>query len=317
MEKPTAYPVFDSHVDLLFDLIRHHPDIPLPEANDAWVSLPKLADGGVRVVVSAYYCMDSFNGPSTAADNLRYLLEYAEANLGIPETILTVEGLEACYRGSALPGKLLLLENADPLLEFPPEGLKRRGFRVAGLTHAGKNRIGDGNSVANPGGLTPEGRNLVRELDRLGFAIDAAHLSDPCFREVSDLFSGPVISTHTGLRSLCDMPRNLSDEQVRTILSRGGMIGIAAYPGMLSIDGRAGISHVFRHIDRIVQKHGPSGVGVGSDFGGYDTVCEGFEDHSRLPALARLFSKAGYPESAVRGIMGDNWCRFFTNLLQR
>jgi membrane dipeptidase len=317
MGKAATYPVFDSHVDLLYDLIRRHPDTPLPEALDAWVSLPKLAEGGVRVIVSAFYCTDACNGETKAADNLRYLLEYAERNLRKPATVSTAEELQGVYDGLADPGALLLLENADALLEYPPEILKRKGFRLVGLTHVGKNRIGDGNSAANPEGLTLQGRKLVGELDRLGFAIDAAHLSDPCFREVADVFSGPIVSTHTGLRALCDTPRNLSDEQVRTILSRGGIIGIAAYPGMLSVDGRAGISHVFRHIDRIVQKYGPSGVGVGSDFGGYDTVCEGFEDHSRLPALAGLLAEAGYPDTAIQGIMGDNWYGFFFKLLER
>ncbi len=315
MRKAVIYPAIDSHVDLLYDLTRHHPDIPFPEVPDAWVSLPKLAKGGVCVIVSAFYCMDACNGPMKAADNLRYLLEYAERNLRKPVTVSTMEELEAVHNGLAGPGALLLLENADALLEYPPEALKRRGFRLVGLTHAGKNRIGDGNSVSDPECLTPAGRNLVRDLDRLGFAIDAAHLSDPCFSEVADLFSGPLISTHTGLRALCDTPRNLSDEQVRIILARGGIIGIAAYPGMLSLDGRADISHVFRHIDRIVQKFGPTGVGVGSDFGGYDTVCEGFEDHSRLPALAGLLAEAGYPDSAIGDIMGDNWFRFFCKLL--
>jgi microsomal dipeptidase-like Zn-dependent dipeptidase len=66
-----------------------------------------------------------------------------------------------------------------------------------------------------------------------------------------------------------------------------------------------------------VQKYGPSGVGIGSDFGGYDTVCEGFEDHSRLPALAAMLVEAGYPDTAIQGIMGDNWYRFFFKLLER
>jgi len=305
----------DSHVDLLFDLVRHHPEAPLQDIPDAWISLPKLAEGGVRVIVSAVYCQDACNGPATAANNLRYLLEYAGRFLEKPEIIRNAEDLEACYHGLGEPGALLLLENADALLEFPPESLKRKGFRMVGLTHVGKNRIGDGNSVTGPEGLTPAGRKLVRELDRLGFAIDTAHLSDPCFREVADLFSGPLVSTHTGLRSLCDIPRNLSDEQARIILSRGGIVGIAAYPGMLSVDGKADISHVFRQIDTLVQKFGPSGVGIGSDFGGYDAVCEGFEDHSRLPVLAGLLDCAGYPDTAVRDIMGGNWYRFFSNLL--
>jgi membrane dipeptidase len=315
MGKTVMYAAIDSHVDLLYDLIRHHPEAPFQEVPDAWVSLPKLVEGGVRVIVSVIYCMDAFNGPIKSADNLRYLLEYVGRNLRKPETIHTVEELEACYHGSGDPGALLLLENADALVEFPPEALKRKGFRVVGLTHVGRNRVGDGNSVPEPEGLTPAGRNLVGELDRLGFAIDTAHLSDPAFREVDELFSGPLISTHTGLRTLCNTPRNLSDEQVRIILSRGGMVGIAAYPGMLSIDGCADISHVFRHIDRLVQKFGPHGVGIGSDFGGYDDICKGFEDYSRLPRLAELFADAGYPDSAVQGIMGGNWFRFFSKLL--
>jgi membrane dipeptidase len=316
MGKAVKYAAIDSHVDLLYDLVRRHPEIPLQEVSDAWVSLPKLAEGEVRVIVSAVYCMDAFNGPITAADNLRYLLDYAGRNLRKPETIRTAEDLEACYHGSGDPGALLLLENADALVEFPPEVLRSRGFRVVGLTHVGRNRVGDGNSVPDPEGLTPAGRNLVRELDRLGFAIDTAHLSDPVFREVDDLFSGPLISTHTGLRALCNTPRNLSDEQVSIILSRGGIVGIAAYPGMLSVDGRADISHVFRQIDRLVQKFGPHGVGIGSDFGGYDTVCDGFEDHSRLPKLAELLADAGYPDTAIQDIMGGIWFRFFFNLLR-
>jgi membrane dipeptidase len=130
------------------------------------------------------------------------------------------------------------------------------------------------------------------------------------------MFSGRLISTHTGFRTYCDTPRNLSDEQVRIILSRGGIIGVAAFPGMLSPDGQADISLLFRQIDWFVQKFGPAGIGLGTDFGGYDTVCKGFEDHSRLPALAELLADAGYPDSSIRDILGDNWFRFFLELLK-
>ncbi len=309
------YTTIDSHVDLLYDLLRHHPETPFEETQDAWISLPKLADGGVRVIVSVLYCTDAFNGPAKAADNLRHLLSYAGQNIRKLETITTAKELETCYRGPGAPGALLLLENADALAEFPPEALKKLGMRMVGLTHVGKNRLGDGNAVPNPGGLTRVGRNLVQELDRLGFAIDTAHLSEPCFRDVAELFPGKLMSSHTGFRTHCDIPRNLSDEQVRIILSRGGVIGVAAYPGMLSTDGQADLSLLFRQIDWFVQKFGPAGIGIGTDFGGYDTVCEGFEDHSRLPALAGLLADAGYPDSAIRDIMGDNWFRFFHALL--
>jgi len=315
MGKRHPYPAIDSHVDLLYDLIRHHPGMPLQELPDAWVSLPKLAEGGVRAIVSVFFCMDCYNGPVKAADNLRYLLEYAEGHLQGLKTIQTAEALEELYHGSGNPGEVRLLENADALLEFPPEALKRRGFQVIGLTHFGSNRICDGNTVPHPTGLTPAGRDLVRELDRLGFAIDTAHLHDPGFRDVVDHFSGPLLSSHTGLRAFHDTPRNLSDEQVRTILSRNGVVGIAACPGILSADGTADISRVFSQIDWLVQKYGPEGVGIGSDFGGYSTTCAGFEDHTRFPRLAELFEEAGYPDTAVEGIMGENWFRFFSRLL--
>lgn len=316
MDTRDSPPVIDAHVDLLYDLLRHHPETRLADLpSDSWVNLPKLSDGGVRVIVSAFYCEDAHNGPVNAADNLRFLLEYAEKYLGGVKTIRTGEELESCYHGTGSPGALLLLENADALLEFPPEILKRKGFRIVGLTHVGKNRIGDGNTVQDPGGLSPEGRNLVEKLDRPGFAIDTAHLSEPCFREVADIFAGPLLSSHTGLRAFCDTPRNLNEEQIRIILSRGGVIGLAAYPGMLSSTGRADISDVFRQIDWLAQKFGPEGIAIGSDFGGYDSVCEGFEDHSRIPKLAGMLSAAGYPDTTVQGILGGNWFRFFSEVL--
>jgi membrane dipeptidase len=308
-------PAIDSHVDLIYDLIRHHPDRALRDLPDAWVTIPGLVEGGVRIFVSVYYSPDAHNGPVKAADYLRFLLDYAEKHLQGFTTIRTARELEACYHGSGTPGVLLLLENADPLLEYPPQALKERGFLAVGLTHVGRNRIGSGNTVDEPEGLTPAGRNIVKELERLGFAIDTAHLSEPAFAEVADLFTGPLFSSHTGFREFNDTPRNLSDEQIRTILSRGGAVGMAAAPGMISDDVRVGISHVFQQIDWFVQKYGPEGIAIGSDIGGYDGTCHGFNDHRDFPRLSELLAGEGYPDSAIEGIMGGNWLRFFSRLL--
>jgi membrane dipeptidase len=302
-------------VDLLYDLIRHHPDRALRDIPDAWVTVPRLVEGGVRLFVSVFYCPDAFNGPVTAADYLRYLLAYAEKHLDGFKTVRSAGELETVYHGSGAPGALLLLENADPLLEYPPEALKERGFRAVGLTHVGRNRIACGNAVDDPGGLTPAGRKLVKELDRLDMAIDMAHLSEPSFQEVAELFTGPIFSSHTGFREFNDCPRNLSDEQVRTILDRGGVVGMAAAPGMISDDAKVGINHVLRQIDWFVQKYGAEGIAIGSDMGGYDGVCEGFNNHSNFPRLAELLSAGGYSDSTVEGIMGGNWFRFFSRLL--
>ena len=132
------FTAIDSHVDLLYDLLRHHPETPFEETQDAWISLPKLAAGRVRVIVSALYCMDAFNGPATAADNLRQLLSYAEQNIREPATITTAKELETCYHGTGAPGALLLLENADALLEFSPEELEKTGSQNGRLDPCGK-----------------------------------------------------------------------------------------------------------------------------------------------------------------------------------
>lgn len=314
-DREQPYPVIDAHVDLLHDLMARHPNSRLVDLPHAWVSVPRLRQGRVRVLATAFYCPDSHNGPGRAADYLRSLLEYADTYLDGLALVTTPEELEECYRGTGEPGALRLLENGDALLEIPPEELRQRGFRVVGLTHCGSNRLADGNGVEHPRGLTPAGRELLRELDRLGFAIDTAHLSEPAFREVARLFEGPLISSHTGLRSFHPVPRNLSEEQVEVILSRGGVIGIAAAPEILSPHGRADIDALFRQIDCLVQRHGAACVGIGSDFGGFDTVCRGMEDHSRLPRLGELLERAGYPDQAVAGIMGGTWFRFFHRLL--
>jgi membrane dipeptidase len=314
-ETKQPYPVMDAHVDLLHDLMVRHPNTALAELPHAWVSIPRLREGRVRVIVSAFYCPDSHNGPARAADHLRSLLGYADSYLDGLAIITTPGELESCYGGTGAPGALRLLENGDALLEITPEELKRYGFRVVGLTHGGRNRLADGNGVEHPDGLTPAGRDLVRELDRLGFAIDTAHLSEPAFREVAALFTGSLICSHTGVRSFFPIPRNISEEQARIIVSRGGVIGIAAAPEILSPDGGADITAVFRQIDCLVQRHGAEWVGIGSDFGGFDSVCRGLEDHSSLPLLGELLERAGYPGEAVGWIMGGNWFRFFHRLL--
>jgi membrane dipeptidase len=193
--------------------------------------------------------------------------------------------------------------------------LKARGFVTVGLTHAGRNRLGDGNGVRSPEGLTPKGREVVQALDRQGFILDVAHLSEPCFREAVELFHGPLISSHTGFRRTCDTPRNLSDEQVDLILTRGGVIGVTVNPEMLTPDGNATLRDVFEQADRLAQRYGYRGVAVGSDFGGFDGICRGLEHVGRFERLGGLFEAEGYPGEAVAAILGGNWYRLYASRL--
>jgi len=311
-------PVIDGHVDIVYEMMRHHENIPFHRLSESPVTPDKLAAGNVRIVVTALYCSDSRNGPETAAACLQELFRYADSYL-MPQLdhIKSVQELESCFAAGSgsPPGTLLLLENADALMELDLTVLKSKALKVVGLTHAGRNRIGDGNSVPSPTGLTREGKHLAKRLEREGFALDVAHLSDPCFWDLVDSFHGPLISSHTGFRFFCPKPRNLDKDQLKTLIERNGLVGVSVNPEMLSEDNQASLQDVFKHIDWVVQSYGPDYVALGSDFCGFDVICEGLEDISKFPDLAEKLVKSGYPADAVSKIMGGNWYRLYASLL--
>jgi membrane dipeptidase len=308
-------PVMDGHVDLVYSMMRFSPTTPFSSLTDGPLTPAMLREGNVRLIAGALYCADSFNGPATATTLLTRLYEFGQKMLDGLTPVMTKQDLTRTYDGQGTPGILYLLENADALVDGDIEAWKYRGISAVGLTHAGENRIGSGNGVKTPRGLTVAGRRVIGELDRLGMVIDVAHLSDPCFWEVSDLFSGPLISSHTGFRRFCDLPRNLSDRQVRLLMERGGIIGVSVNPEMLAMDQRVGLSDVFEQIDFLVQQYGDGQVALGTDFGGFDFPAEGLENPGRLPALSSMMYKRGYSLSAIENIMGKNWCQFYKKCL--
>jgi membrane dipeptidase len=309
------HPVIDGHVDLVYAMQRYAPGTPFTDLAAGPITPQTLARGGVRLLVGALYCADAHNGAGSAAAHLRQLMAFADRQLNGLVPVRTGTELEACCRGETAPGILPLLENGDALADGGLDVYEAWGLRVVGLTHAGANRLADGNAVARPGGLRPAGRQLVAELTQRGWAIDVAHLAEPGFRELLDLFPGPLLCSHTGLRRFCDRPRNLDDGQIAALLDRDGVVGLAFAPEMLVPAGRADLEEVFRQLDWLVQRYGDAGVALGSDLGGFDGECAGLEDHGRLGRLARRLARAGYPEAAVARIMGGNWRRFYGKLL--
>lgn len=310
----SPFTVIDGHVDVLYEMTSLHEDTPFDQISRSSVTLDKMRAGNVNILVTALYCPDTFNGEQSAASYLRRLIAYASKFMTGLAHIRSDSELEDCIRQDS-PGMILLVENADGFLEIDRAILSETGIRVAGLTHMGRNRIADGNNVRFPGGLSSAGTKLVRELSAEGFAFDAAHLAERGFRELVRIHDGPLISSHTGIRPLCDIPRNLTPEQIGIILERKGIVGITADPRMLSMDGKAAIEDVFRNIDWIAQRFETDGIAIGSDFCGFPSLNQGLEDISKLADLSALFLRAGYPHESVEGIMGMNWYRFYRKLL--
>ncbi len=306
----------DGHVDLTYYLMNLSEAVPWSILEDGPFTLNKIREVGLRLFSNALYCHDKFNGEG-AFRHLKEILNFTLDHFDEVRIVKRHTDLESIQKDPEMVGTLFLLENADALvgnLSFVEE-MMEAGIRIVGLTHRGRNRIGDGDGVLVPGGFSTEGIEVIGVLDDLGLLIDVAHLHPKCFWRLLDIFKGPIVSSHTGIRSVCDIQRNIDMQQAEEIIGRGGLVGITFNPEMLSPDGRANLEHVFFHIDVLVQRFGPEGVGIGSDFCGFEKVAEGLEEVTKIPQLVEIMLEHGYGEGPVEDIMGRNWLRLYETLL--
>ena len=217
-------------------------------------------------------------------------------------------------------GFVISMEGADPIRNA---GQLRQwhdaGLRLLGPTHYGNGRYAGGTGVE--AGLTELGAPLLREMNRLGIALDLTHLSDAAFWQAAAIYRGPVLASHNNCRALVPHQRQFSDAQLKLIIERDGVIGVAFDIWMLKagfIKGSGNddvfIEHVIDHIDHICQLAGDSlHVGIGSDldggFGREQSPCDldTIADFQRLPDM---LSARGYSDSDIKSIAHGNWIRF-------
>lgn len=213
--------------------------------------------------------------------------------------VLSVEG------GEVLEGSLSRLRQLFSL-----------GVRCLGLTWNYRNELADAALDERPdGGLSPFGREVVSEMNRLGMAVDVSHLSTRAFWELADLTAGPFIASHSSARALFDHPRNLDDRQLVEIGRRHGFVGVNFCPEFLAPPGEASIDTVTEHIAHIASKAGAECVGLGSDFDGISSTPAGLEGVEALPSLAPALERVGFSRDEIKGILGQNLVRVLASLL--
>ena len=235
-----------------------------------------------------------------------------------------VAGWTADSTGSPL-GLILSMEGADAV-QTPDDlaGWWDRGLRLIGPVHYGINQYAHG--TGSDGGLKPLGRSLLRQMEGLGFGLDVTHLSDTAFEEALEIFSGPVLASHHNCRSLVAGQRQLADGQIRTLLGRGAVIGVASdawmlQPGWIRAESTptVSIAAMVDHIDHICQLAGNSEhAAIGSDLdGGFGTEqCPSdLETIRDLQGLVGILAARGYEEDDIRNVMHANWIRLFTKAL--
>jgi membrane dipeptidase len=224
------------------------------------------------------------------------------------------------------------------------------GIRSMTLTHFRNNNWAD-SSTDTPAhnGLTDFGKEVVREMNRLGMLVDVSHVSDKTFYDALAVTSKPVIVSHSSMRAISDIPRNVTDDMLRALAKNGGVIGINFGEGFINPkdaealraaiktlssaptlfgkelddyankDARneieahtkvaATIDDVVAHIDHAVKIAGIDHVGIGSDFDGITGPPNGLEDVSKMPSLIAALLKHGFTDRDIKKIFGENYLR--------
>lgn len=205
------------------------------------------------------------------------------------------------------PVKLLLgLEGCEPVASGWIDEATLSLFSVASLTWNGMNSLGGG--TGSPEGLTPAGEALARRLTRSGILVDVSHLSDSSRAGI--LGTGiPAVATHCNCRALCDVPRNLPDEDIREIAALGGVVGLTFVPDFLGPG--ADLDTVADHVLHAVEIAGVESVGFGSDFDGVAALPAGMDGCGSWPALFDRLESRGMRGVDLNRIAGSNWRRVF------
>lgn len=200
------------------------------------------------------------------------------------------------------------------------------GLRILGPAHYGPSPYCYG--TGSQGGLKPDGKPLLHEMERVGMILDATHLADQSFWEALDAYSGPVLASHHNCRALVPGDRQLDDRQIKALIERDAVIGAAFDAWMLTpgwIIGvttpeHTGLEKVVDHIDHICQIAGNArhcGLGTDLDGGfGKEQSPHDLDTIADLHKLRPIFERRGYSADDIEGIFYKNWVRFFVKNLK-
>jgi membrane dipeptidase len=328
--------IVDLHFDLPMDLYekRDHKNVLETEF------LPDLDAGNLGVVGVAIYIEDRYlpeTGLRVALDQIARL--YAETQACQRFTICKSFREIKSVRDAGKIALLITMEGAEPL--GTDLNLLRvfyeLGTRAIGLTHARRNAAGAGGIFAATGssrdGLTAFGRDLVQECEALGVIVDLAHINPSGFGEILSITTKPPIISHTNVRRYYDIERNISDEQIKMIGERHGVIGINSVL-VSPTKEESTLDRYIDHIEHVADLIGIDGVGIGFDFFEFiyrqwpesarkelaakfttPHFISDLSNHSHARNLTRRLIERGFGDEQIEKILRGNWLRIFEEWL--
>lgn len=345
--------IFDAHLDLSMNVLEWNRDLTRSVAEirsretgrsdkvdrgAGTVALPDMRRGRVGLCVATLIAryvkpgnpLPGWHSPEIAWAQTQGQLAWYRAmeEAGQMTPIVDVESLDRCLETWRRPapspdapiGYVLSLEGADSVLT--PRHLERayaQGLRAVGPAHYGPGTYATGTHTT--GGLTSRGRELLAEMQRLNVILDVTHLSDACFWDALDCFSGTVWASHSNCRALVPDQRQFDDRQLRALIERGAVIGAALDAWMMVPGWQRGtttpletgvcLEHMADHIDHVCQLAGNahhSGIGTDLDGGfGREQAPLDVDTIADLQKLNDILARRGYAPDDIARIMHGNW----------
>lgn len=310
----------DSHCDTptFFDQ-----DVQIYRRNaNTCVDLHKMQEGGLDAVVMAAYLPQGGRSPEEfrqathrADEILEQIRSRVRGTFGVSLAV-SPKGL-FLQKGNGRRSVLMGIENGYALGHYlgNVERYRREGIVYITLCHNGDNDICDSACRSNRehGGLSAFGQQVVAEMNRTGMMIDLSHASEETFYQTLDLSTRPVLCSHSSARALCNHPRNLTDDQLRAIAAKEGVVQATFYNDFLCESGEATIADAVRHIMHIIDVAGIDSVGIGSDFDG-DGGVRGLATASDFINLTRALMAEGLSEKSLKKIWGGNFIRVMSRV---
>jgi len=355
--------IFDAHLDLAWNALDFNRDLRLkmerirhrelggPEkcSGRGTVCFPEMRRGNVGLCVATQLArhvpyfgragdlgrLTGYASPEQAWASTQGQLAWYREMEGCGELVqirdrTQLEARLASWLGAAPAGPaprpigyVLSLENADSIVSMAHlEKAYASGLRAIGPVHYGPGVYGHGTFDEGP--LTPRGHELLKEMERLGIILDATHLCDESFWDAMRRFSGPVWASHSNCRVLANWNRQFDDDQIRELIRRGAVLGMA-FDAVMMVHGwewgrsrpqdfGLKIGKIVEHIDHICQLAGNARhVGIGSDLdGGFGTEQTPLDLDSiaDLASLGDLLAARGYKPDEIDGITHGNFVNF-------
>jgi len=285
------------------------------------VDLPRLLESGIDLQVFAAYIQPEYK-IERALHRVTQLIDRFYQVLGKHQDKLLLFTRVNDVREAEKSGKvaaMLSIEGGEAveadlgILRV----LHRLGVRAMTLTWNERNQIADGAAEGRTkGGLTNFGVELVGEMNRIGMVVDVSHLSDAGFFDVIETAKSPIIASHSNCRALCNHRRNLTDEMIKLLAEKDGVMGMNFAPSFVDENKEhATLERVLDHVDHVVKTAGVEHVGLGSDFDGIDSTPKGLENVTKMPYFTEGLLRRGYSEDDVMKILGENFLRVFKRIM--